>query len=342
MRTILVTGVGGPAGRALVQQLADLEHAEPITIIGADVHPVELPGLALCEAVPRADDPAYLVAMRQLVGRVRADLIIPTVQDELVQMSTLGSVLGNPPGMQSVLEGIGGVSAPRRAWFRPKVVISKPTATAIAADKLTTMWALAEAGVAVPAFGAVSEFTSTQHALDRMRGPVVVKPRVSRGGRGVQVIENASDLDWGSLDDGLIVQEFASGTEYAAQVYRSPVDGRTQVVVLEKTAMKQGRVGNAVTTRRVEDEEACSIYHVATAAATALDLTGPLDMDVRLLASGVPVVLEVNARFGANSALAPELLQAVLRDYVSPLPPEITEVGDPASTPGRLGVRLSR
>ena len=44
---------------------------------------------------------------------------------------------------------------------------------------------------------------------------------------------------------------FAGGAEYSPQVYRSPVTGECTVVVLQKTELKQGRVGNAVSTMRV-------------------------------------------------------------------------------------------
>ena len=42
---------------------------------------------------------------------------------------------------------------------------------------------------------------------------------------------------------------------------------------------------------------------------------GSARIDVRRLADGTPVVLEVNARFGAVSESAPELLDAVLREW---------------------------
>jgi carbamoyl-phosphate synthase large subunit len=44
-------------------------------------------------------------------------------------------------------------------------------------------------------------------------------------------------------------------------------------------------------------------------------LTGPVDVDIRRLADGTPVVLEVNARFGANSTYAPELLDMALANW---------------------------
>ena len=53
------------------------------------------------------------------------------------------------------------------------------------------------------------------------------------------------------------------------------------------------------------------------AAVEALDLTGPLDLDIRRDDSGTPVVLEINARFGANSAKAPELLGAALGEWLA-------------------------
>jgi carbamoyl-phosphate synthase large subunit len=53
---------------------------------------------------------------------------------------------------------------------------------------------------------------------------------------------------------------------------------------------------------------------VALAACQAIGLRGPADVDVRRRADGTPVVLEINARFGANLTHAPEVLDALLAD----------------------------
>jgi carbamoyl-phosphate synthase large subunit len=90
------------------------------------------------------------------------------------------------------------------------------------------------------------------------------------------------------------------------------------VVVVEKTELAHGNVGNAVATRRAEAGEAVDVGNVAMAAVRSLGLTGPVDVDVRRRADGTPVVLEVNARFGANSEQAPELLDAVLASFALP------------------------
>jgi carbamoyl-phosphate synthase large subunit len=80
----------------------------------------------------------------------------------------------------------------------------------------------------------------------------------------------------------------------------------------------------------VEVDEAMDVGTVAMAAVGSLGLTGPVDVDVRRRDDGTPVVLDVNARFGANSWRAPELLGAVLACCA--LPPF-----NPASFTGAAG-----
>lgn len=298
---IMLTGCAGPAGRALLQLLAPTEHE----LIGVDMAPQRDARFAASETVPAASAPDMLPALRQLLEKHRVDLLIPTVSDELPQVALAAAADG---------------------WPAP-TAIGSPDAVAICDDKYLTMHALASAGVPIPRFALPSEFPDAATALHRMGGPLVVKPRVGRGGRGVRVIQDATDLDWSTLDDSLIVQEFAPGTEYAPMVHRSaaaedlfvesPLSEDPLVVVLEKTELKSGTVGNAVSVRRLPATEARDVAAVASHAIIALGLHGPVDLDVRRTIEGLPVVLEVNARFGANSHHVPEILDAVLADQLA-------------------------
>ena len=45
-------------------------------------------------------------------------------------------------------------------------------------------------------------------------------------------------------------------------------------------------------------------------------LRGPLDIDIRRRTDGLPVVLEINARFGANIRFASEVLDTALLPYI--------------------------
>lgn len=274
--TILVSGVGGPAGRALVTQLQE----RGIRVIGMDSSPQPDADddVILC---PLASDSTYISFLRELIRNSGITLFIPTVQDELPVVSTAVPLLGCA------------------------VAVADTRAVQLCHDKLFTALYLQERGVPVPAL--------ITGALPEPGQEVVVKPRVSRGGRGVRLVETGDDP--GDITGDLIMQEFAPGTEYCPQSYRSPVNGDITTIVLEKTAMKQGRIGNASGIRWVPEGHANDIQELTAQVLTSFDLVGPVDMDIRRLADGTPVVLEVNARFGANSQAAPEILDRVLEDY---------------------------
>lgn len=254
-------------------------------------------GVDTFRVVPAATDPGYVDILHALVDEWGIDVVIPSVSEELVLMAEAADELG------------------------AHVLIGPPRSVSVAADKYLTMQCLEQGGVPVPWFGLPSQFPSPAAAVEAAGGSVVVKPRVSRGGRGVHVLDHTAAWSretltyWAGLDDHSIVQRFAPGPEYAPVLFRE--QGRDEVdvcVVLEKTALREGRVGNAVGVSRpsTDDARAPVVADVARRAVLAAELTGPVDVDIRLREDDSPVVLEVNARFGANSAAAPELLDAVL------------------------------
>ncbi len=292
MARVLVTGAGGPAGRSLAGQLRDRGH----DVVAVDARP--LPGV---HEVPPAADPGLVGVLRDLVRAESVDVLVPTVSEELPVLAAAAARL-----------------APAH------VLVGTSRAVGLAHDKLRTARSLHAAGVPVPATAVPEDFRDAGEAMRALGGPVVTKPRVSRGGRGVEVVDAAWAGEWDDVPPGSVVQSFAPGTEYAPVVYRAP--GATEpevVVVLEKTALAHGRTGNAVGVRRVRADD---VADVARRAVVALGLTGPVDLDVRRDAAGRPVVLEVNARFGANSAAVPELVDAALADVGARLAAEPARV----------------
>lgn len=265
----LVSGIGGPAGKSLYQQLTALGH----TVIGCDLVPPE--GFL---AAPRADSPALIPYLQDTIAAYEIDAFIPTVQDELLVVAIAKDLLDT------------------------QLLISDAGPIGIAADKWLTADYLQRQHVAVP----------RTYRLDDQpcAFPVVVKPRVSRGGRGVEVIESAEQFAQ-ITDPALLIQEFAPGEEFCPQLFISPSTGEIEVVVLHKTALKEGRVGNASSVERVHEPV---VEVLARNVARTMQLQGPVDMDIRYTQDSEPVLLEVNARFGANSAHAPEMLQAYLAE----------------------------
>lgn len=282
MHTILVTGVGGPAG----QNIARLLLARGFKVVGTDMREVEISGIRFCP-VPPARDPNFLVELRQVARDVKADLLIPTVTEELPVVAGGWACFDDIPAVVSTLKAV-----------------------EIANDKYLTAQALSQHHVPVPRFALPSQLHSAAELAQAIGWPCISKPRQGRGGRNVTV---RYEQDWpaiAALDDTYILQEFAPGIDYAPNVFIGEHD--SFAVVLEKTELKEGIVGNAVSVQRVD---APVVAEVAIAAARAAGLTGPQDVDTRLRNDGQPVVLEINARFGANIRFAPEILDATLRTY---------------------------
>ncbi|WP_461636361.1 ATP-grasp domain-containing protein [Glutamicibacter soli] len=282
---ILITGANGPAGRALGAQLASSD----FTVIGADMDSTANEYYAVIEKVPAASDPSMIGRLAEIIREHHIDVLIPTVSDELPAVAAAGAELAGCT-----------------------VMIGSPEAVSTAHDKWLTMQVLAAAGVPVPRSALPSSFENLDVAFEALGRPLIVKPRVARGGRGVGVVGNHSDLDFSALDDSWVLQEFASGEEFAPMVFNGNGENDLAVVV-RKTELKQGVVGNAVSTERVAANEAVDVQQIALDAVRAVGLEYQADLDIRRLANGQPVVLEINARFGANSRQAPELLSTVLR-----------------------------
>jgi carbamoylphosphate synthase large subunit len=278
MTTILVSGVGGPAGSSIVELLL----ARGFDIVGTDMRDVDFPG-RIFYLVPAARHPKFLESMAEVIVREKADLFIPTVSEELPVVAS--------------------------GWHGISAVISPAQAVAIADDKYLTACALASAKVPVPRFALPSQLHSPAELGDKIGWPCISKPRIGRGGREVRICQEADWKELSVLGDRYILQEFAPGTDYAPNVFIDP-QGHDLAVVLEKTELKEGLVGNARSVRRVEMPE---VGQVAIAAAHAAGLVGPQDVDIRLRSDGSPVVLEINARFGANIRFAQEVLDATLR-----------------------------
>lgn len=272
-----VTGVGGPAGRATAAFLR--KRGVPVAV--ADIRPI--PGEEGLVLLPPATVSSFKEALRSELGRRGVGLLVPTVTEELTPV----------------------------AWEREAirasgcaVFISPFQATRIANDKLLTAKALAQAGVGVPR--SVSG-RSRRDILDALLFPVLSKPRQGQGGRGIAIYESPRELPEPSADR--VYQEFLPGEEYDVNLFAEPGGEPSALVVLRKTALRDGRVGDAEGVERADLPEVAGL---AASASRALALEGPIDINVRRDRQGRPLVLAVNARVGANVWAADEVLETLL------------------------------
>lgn len=283
-KNVLVTGVGGLSGKAAMYVLKN----KGFRVIAVDMVPVDHCADAFF-LVPPVSDPHYIEKLDALLVAHDIGWLFPTVQEELVLI------------------------AERAALYRRRgiaVFVANPRAVAICDDKWHTAQTLGAAGVAVPR-SAIGNAHSAE--VMQLGFPCVSKPRVGRGGRDVVVHDGPVKPFAEACDNSLVWQAFMPGTEYDVLLMlppEQPLDVTT--VVFEKTLLREGRTGNALEVTRVS---APDVRNLALAAAKALNLVGPLDMDIRRDINGVAHVLEINARIGAHTQKAPEIFDAMVDLY---------------------------
>ncbi len=285
-KSVLVTGAGGPSGKAAIHALKD----KGFRVIAADMAPTEHRADAFAMVLPAAH-PMYLTQLDDLLSTWEINWLFPTVQEELILIAEKADTY-------------------RRRGIA--VYMANPDAVAICNDKWLTAQSLAASGVAVPR-SAIGEAGSA--AIRGLGFPCVSKPRVGRGGRHVTVHDRADiALDMSVADSNLVWQQFMSGTEYDVllMIRRNRPVSEMIGAIFEKTSLREGRTGNALTLERVGVPD---VYDLALSAARALDLEGPLDMDIRRDINGVAHVLEINARIGAHTYKAPEIFDALVDLY---------------------------
>lgn len=276
---VFVTGVGGPSGKAATTALK----ARGFIVVGADMNKVPNEADQFVQ-VPAALDSMYPDMVRSLIRKHRIGWLFPTVAEELVIVAELAAELR--------AQGVA-------------VFISDPAAVRICQDKWETAQALHARGIAVPA-SAVGN--ADDPAVRALGFPLVSRPRVGRGGRGV-VVHDGTGVAPAVSDP--IWQEFMDGVEYDVLLVRHPDMPQRLIMcqVFEKTLLKEGRVGNAIEVKAVE---APDVLTLAENTARALALTGPIDMDIRRGQDGVPRLLEINARIGAHALKAPAVFDVLV------------------------------
>lgn len=286
MRTVVVTGVGGPAGRAV----ASFFRTSSCTVIGTDITAVNT-SLDRFFVIPPGDAPEFSQAILRILTREKPFLFVPTVTEELLQAARIKKVVHEL-----------GIS----------MYIPDFEAVRIANDKYLTANTLQIFGIDVPETLAEDEVENALQAGEALGYPFIIKPRIGRGGRGVVVCMTHADAAR-EQRRGVVYQEFLGGEEYDVNLFVYP-EGRPVVTrVLLKTSLKGGLVGNATS---VEIANQPDIAAIAMRAAEALNLEGPIDMDIRRGGDGIAKILEINARVGANVLKAEGILETMMMQSI--------------------------
>jgi len=293
--TIVLTGAGAPGIRGTLHAVNYNPCKTPVRTIGVDLDP-DAVGRFFVDRfyrVPPPEEDGYIDRLLDICGREKAHVILPQTTREIFALS------GRKTDFQEH-----GVS----------VAVSDRSAIEVANNKLKVLECFRDLGLPHPAFllaRSEAELVRGARQLGYPDRPVVVKPAVSNGMRGVRILKEAA---WdvrrfltekpGGLDISLesllsilargdpwpelLVTEFLPGVEYTVDAFRG---SHVQFAIPRvRRAIRSGITFDSVVERR-EDIERPTLL-----AAEQIGLRHVFGFQFKLDGRGVPKVLECNPR----------------------------------------------
>ncbi|MDQ6859632.1 MAG: ATP-grasp domain-containing protein [Verrucomicrobiota bacterium] len=300
MITLLITGVGGPLGQALIK--AARMSALPARIIGTDRHPLSI-GLGWVDQghviASSSERDAYLAAIQQICASEHVTLVLPGSDTELEILSSAAESLCSETGAI--------------------VVCSKPEVLQIGLDKCATCGFLERNGLNFPAYATLQDAAAVHALIAQFGFPLLAKPCRGSGSRGVTKVRDHSDLAYlRTLSTEIIVQEYLApdDEEYTVAVYTQR-DGKQAGSICFKRELVAGN------TYRAFVNQNATVIAEAEAVARSLGAIGPCNVQLRLTARG-PVTFEINPRFSGTTAMRAHFgyneVEMAMRDHALGLP----------------------
>lgn len=292
--TVLVTSVGSGVGCSIVRSLR--MSARPYRIIGANSDPVSA-GVFDCDVAyaipPIAEEQHFLERLFRIIEIERPDFVLAGRDQDVCVLSRYREDIAR----------LGGFA-----------LVGDPSAVSICNDKYATFQTFKNSDIA---FARTAVGASEVEDLVASCGfPLICKPRMGGGSRGVRVIQNREDLRSLKMDEGkMVLQEYlvpdvwmtedftdinyldAGGNlrqeeEYSAQVL---IGSKHDVIGLfmSKNKLSHGAPIHIETVYQPEFER---LSRKCAAKLALLGLIGPCNLQAKKTTAGF-VAFEINARF---------------------------------------------
>ncbi len=297
---VLITGSGAPGITGTLYSLKNNFDKREIRTIGTDIQD-EVVGRYLCDSFYRISRPSsveYLPQLLSICEREGVDVLLPQNTAEL-------SILSEHKGD---FEKIG-----------TSVAVSSKESIDRANNKHELMKRASAVGVPVPRFHIVSDredLIECAKDLGWPKGPVVVKPPVSNGMRGLRIIDESLDMKHqffsekpsgggmkmsnlldilGPSFPELLIMEYLDGDEYTVDALRAE---NLVIVPRRRDLIKTGITFNG-TVEKNDD-----IIEYSKKLSLETDLCYAFGFQFKLDGEGIPRLLESNPRVQGTMVLA--------------------------------------
>lgn len=262
---ILVTGCGGDIGQSIGKILSSAELCR--SLVGCDIH-LNHPGKFIFDSVdilPKCSDPNYKNELRRLITKYNINLVIPASEQEL-RLFTLDSSFEQ----------------------EFPILVANRLSREVGFDKYKTIEFLKTNELPYP---------KTQlDNLNKLEYPFIMKGRTGAGGSEIALIRNDIDFEYyKNKITNYILQEFLVGDEYTCGIFRKN-DREIKTIVLRR----QLSGNNGGYTLYGEVVENVEIDRLLINISEKLDLSGSINVQLRLSAENIPYIFEINPRFSST------------------------------------------
>lgn len=272
---ILITGVGDPG---LIYVLKSLKGKYKTVACDMDRFAAGLYFANSAYVVLACTDKKYPRQLEKIIKDEKVDIIIPTIDEELVQMAEFS-----------------------KRKPHPKVLIANVDFVKMCLDKWILSSHLKDANIPYAKTVLVSDLKQIPANLF----PCIVKPRAGRGGRGLAKIKSRDELlkylkNTKYKRDELVMQEFLDGVEYTVSVVVNKVNDLLAVVPKE-VVIKEGitKIGITKENKQIKD--------LSVKIVKSFDACGPFNIQLIFNEkTKMATIFEINPRFSTTVALTVE------------------------------------
>lgn len=273
---VLVLGVGGNVSQGILKALKRLNY--DMKIIGACVTELNY-GYLLCDekiVSPYANDKRFIPWLIDTCNKKKIDIVFSGVEEILF------TIQKNIDYINSKTKSI--------------LVISSYDKLLMTNDKYLTCEWLKNNGCNYPKYDLCKDKKTIDSFIKKNGYPVIVKPRIGKGSKGLSIIKNVNDKKEIVINKDNIIEEYigSSDSEYTVGCYMDKQENIYCIVF--KRLLKAGTTAYAkVVKNKVIEKEAIKICK-------ALKPTGPLNIQLRMH-KGKPVCFDINLRFSGTVAI---------------------------------------
>ena len=289
--TVLLTCVGGRFSLNTIHALRQTSGVN-LRLVGVDMDSDTVARFFVDAfyPVPRGSDETYVSKISEICKKENVQILIPGADEEVVAISK----------SKTNLEVIG-----------VKCAVDDFTNIELLSDKWALYRKLSENGLFSPNYSLVESLDQVENIAKDMGYPqkrFVLKPRTSRGSRGVWIIgrepgdNTLNDFISSFQDDGISRLEYIAIEHLPGPAYDVDVvaDSGKIICVLPRKRIYKNVLSNFSEGHKAEHNT--KIIETATSISRVLKLNYGFDFDYGSFADGTPAIYEINPRISGSVA----------------------------------------